>query len=162
MAASAIGGSRGREITKLEATKAKSDASALLRLHAGCSALCDPADTEDQVPIIDCCGTNWSLKCAITSVLFLSTIRSKCNSAPNGEQHAFMKRPAEYLEQAAKYDDLVAQATNERRKREFEKLADVYRYLAEEAALLTMFDRSNVEDTAPPGRASTNRRLKKY
>lgn len=51
-------------------------------------------------------------------------------------QRAFMKRPAEYLEQAAKYDDLVARAPNKRRKREFEKLADVYRYLADEASRL--------------------------
>ena len=47
-----------------------------------------------------------------------------------------MKSPSEYLEQVAKYDQLAAQAVKERRKAEYERLATVYRYLAEQAAVV--------------------------
>ena len=44
-----------------------------------------------------------------------------------------MKSSAEYLEQAAKYDALAAQA-NEGRKPGYENLAALYRYFAEQEA----------------------------
>ena len=47
-----------------------------------------------------------------------------------------MKSPSEYLQQAAKYDILAAQAIKDRRKVEYERLAQIYRYLAEQAALV--------------------------
>ena len=53
-----------------------------------------------------------------------------------------MKTSAEFLEQANKYDALAAQATKERRRVGYANLAEVYRYLAEEAALLEGADRS--------------------
>ena len=68
-----------------------------------------------------------------------------------------MKRPAEYLDEAAKYDDLVARAPNERRKSELKKLAEIYRYLAQEAALLTKRDRSDVDGTDARQCESTER-----
>jgi hypothetical protein len=47
-----------------------------------------------------------------------------------------MKSAAEYLAQAAEYDALAKQTTNERRKAEYQRLAAVYRYFAEQAATL--------------------------
>lgn len=47
-----------------------------------------------------------------------------------------MRTSSEYLQQAKDYDVLAAQARSLRRKTEYVLLAGVYRYLAEEAALL--------------------------
>ena len=47
-----------------------------------------------------------------------------------------MKTSSEYLEQALKYDLLALQATKERRRAEYERLAAVYRYFAEAAAAM--------------------------
>ena len=56
-------------------------------------------------------------------------------AAPKME-HAFMRTCSEYLEQATKYDALAAQAIKERRKAEYARLAEVYRYFADEAAAM--------------------------
>jgi hypothetical protein len=56
-----------------------------------------------------------------------------------------MKSSAQHLEQAAKYDALAAQATKERRRSEYARLAEVHRYLAEEAALLEEVGRSTTK-----------------
>jgi hypothetical protein len=48
-----------------------------------------------------------------------------------------MRTPSEYLEQAAQYDVLAARAIKERRKTEYERLAAVYRYFAEEATRMS-------------------------
>lgn len=47
-----------------------------------------------------------------------------------------MKTPSEYLEQAARYESLAREATKERRRIEQERLAELYRYFAEEAAAM--------------------------
>jgi hypothetical protein len=49
-----------------------------------------------------------------------------------------MKSASEYLQQAAKYDALAAQTTNNKRRAGYARFAEVYRYFAEESALLNV------------------------
>ena len=52
--------------------------------------------------------------------------------------HVSMKNAAEYLEQASKYEALAWQATNDRRRTEYARLAALYRWFAEEVSRLAV------------------------
>lgn len=69
-----------------------------------------------------------------------STTSREFSSADDEGSPRAMKSPAEYLAEAARYDERAARETNERRKADSERLAEIYRYLADEAARLRQDD----------------------